>query len=94
MPQTEFEWIFVDDGGADSTSSILRDLRKTDSLVHIVLLSRGFRRQMAFMAGIEHAAGDAVVLIDGDVVTLAIRRRCRARIEDGTERSSARGNAS
>jgi len=67
VPATEFEWIFVDDGSRDRTPSILRGLQTADPRVRVVLLSRNFGHQMAVTAGVEHAAGDAVVLIDADL---------------------------
>ena len=67
LPETDFEWIFVDDGSRDRTPSILRDLQAIDPRVRVLFFSRNFGHQMAVTAGIEHAAGDAVVLIDADL---------------------------
>ena len=65
--EVEFEFLFVDDGSRDRTPSILRDLQAADSRVRAVLFSRNFGHQVAVTAGIEHASGDAVVLIDADL---------------------------
>lgn len=62
-----FEFIFVDDGSLDRTPAILRNLQAADSRVRAVLFSRNFGHQIAVTAGIEHASGDAVVLIDADL---------------------------
>jgi polyisoprenyl-phosphate glycosyltransferase len=67
IPDIEFELVFVDDGSRDNTLSQLRGLQSNDARVRIVGLSRNFGHQMAVTAGIEHAAGDAVILIDADL---------------------------
>ena len=64
---TDFELIFVDDGSRDKTLSILRDIQRSDAQVRVVALSRNFGHQVAVTAGLEHATGDAVVLIDADL---------------------------
>ena len=67
LPDTDFEWIFVDDGSYDRTPSILRHIQARDPRARALFFSRNFGHQMAVTAGIEHAAGDAVVLIDADL---------------------------
>jgi len=62
-----FELIFVDDGSKDSTPKILRELQSSDARVRVVRLSRNFGHQVAITAGIEHAGGDAVAVIDADL---------------------------
>lgn len=62
-----FELVYVDDGSRDTTLTILRELHRTDSRVRVVSLSRNFGHQVAVTAGIEHAAGDTVVVIDADM---------------------------
>ncbi|QNN22074.1 glycosyltransferase family 2 protein [Planctomycetales bacterium ZRK34] len=63
-----YEIIYVDDGSSDQTESILRNLQKNDPThVRLILFARNFGHQMAVSAGIDHAAGDAVVLIDADL---------------------------
>jgi dolichol-phosphate mannosyltransferase len=62
-----FEIIYVDDGSADMTAGILRELTTRDGRVRIVRLSRNFGHQMAITAGLEYASGDAVVIIDADL---------------------------
>jgi dolichol-phosphate mannosyltransferase len=63
----QFELIFVDDGSKDGTPEILRGLQCGDSRVRVVRLSRNFGHQVAITAGLEHAAGDAVAIIDADL---------------------------
>jgi glycosyltransferase involved in cell wall biosynthesis len=64
---TNFEIIYVDDGSTDATPQVLRELQAYDSRVRVVRFSRNFGHQMAITAGLEHAAGDAVVIIDADL---------------------------
>src|SRR5258708_8958226 len=66
-PDLQFELIFVDDGSKDQTPDILRELQQQDSRVRAVRLSRNFGHQVAITAGLEHAAGDAVAVIDADL---------------------------
>lgn len=62
-----FELVFVDDGSADKTIDILKDLAKKIPVLRIVALARNFGHQIAVTAGIDAAKGDAVVLIDADL---------------------------
>jgi glycosyltransferase involved in cell wall biosynthesis len=62
-----FEFIFVDDGSRDETSRLLYELASADPRVRGLRLSRNFGQQIATTAGLEHAAGDAVVIIDADL---------------------------
>ncbi len=65
--ETHFEFIFVDDGSTDATAAVLHELSLTDARVRGVRLSRNFGQQVAATAGLEHATGDAVVLMDADL---------------------------
>ncbi len=65
--ETTFEIIYVDDGSTDTTPDVLRGLQLVDTSVRVVRLSRNFGHQAAITAGMEHAAGDAVVVIDADL---------------------------
>lgn len=62
-----FEFIFVDDGSRDETARLLYELARADPRVRGLRLSRNFGQQIATTAGLEHAAGDAVVIIDADL---------------------------
>jgi len=64
---TDFEIVYVDDGSTDSTFELLRKIQCVDHRVRIVQLSRNFGHQIATTAGLEHASGDAIVLIDADL---------------------------
>ena len=63
----QVELVFVDDGSKDKTPEILRELQFEDPRVRVVRLSRNFGHQIAITAGLEHAAGDAVAIIDADL---------------------------
>ena len=67
LPSDGFEIIYVDDGSTDGTAAVLRKLQAEDSRVRVVRLSRNFGHQIAITAGLEHASGDAVVIIDADL---------------------------
>jgi polyisoprenyl-phosphate glycosyltransferase len=62
-----YELILVDDGSSDGTAEILEELAGNDPRVKLVLLSRNFGHQAAITAGLDHAAGNAVVMIDADL---------------------------
>ncbi len=62
-----YEIIFVDDGSTDNSLKKLLSLRKTNNKIKILVLSRNFGHQAAYTAGLEHAAGDVVAMMDGDL---------------------------
>lgn len=61
------EIIFVDDGSTDDTVGRILDLRRQDSCVRVVRLSRNFGNQAAFLAGIQAARGAAIITMDCDL---------------------------
>jgi glycosyltransferase involved in cell wall biosynthesis len=61
------ELVLVDDGSSDGTAKIVDDLAASDPRVRVVRLSRNFGHQTAITAGLDHASGDAVVMIDADL---------------------------
>lgn len=63
----ELEILFVDDGSRDDTLDHLRALAAGDAHVHVISLSRNFGHQAALSAGLDHATGDAVVVMDADL---------------------------
>jgi dolichol-phosphate mannosyltransferase len=62
-----FELILVDDASGDGTAQLLDSLADQDPRVRVLHLSRGFGHQAALTAGLEHARGDAVAMLDGDL---------------------------
>ncbi len=63
----DHELLFIDDGSTDKTCQLLRERIPVGSPHRVISFSRNFGHQAAFSAGIEHARGDAVVIIDGDL---------------------------
>ena len=61
------EIVYVNDGSNDGTKSLLAALRETDARVAVIDLSRNFGKEIAMSAGLDHANGDAVVVIDADL---------------------------
>lgn len=61
------EIVYVNDGSSDATLDVMRTLAANDGRVAIVNLSRNFGKEIALTAGLDHARGDAVVVIDADL---------------------------
>jgi polyisoprenyl-phosphate glycosyltransferase len=62
-----YEIIYIDDGSTDDTLSVLNGIRERDQSVAIIELSRNFGKEVAISAGLDHAQGDAVIVIDADL---------------------------
>ena len=62
-----FEYIFVNDGSKDRTLQVLRDLNQVDKSVHYLSFSRNFGKEAALYAGLKHATGDLVTVMDADL---------------------------
>ena len=63
----DWEVIYVNDGSRDRTAPIVTRLRETDEHIALVNLSRNFGKEIATTAGLDHARGDAVIVIDADL---------------------------
>lgn len=63
----DFEVICVDDGSRDQSLSRLIEYHHRDNRLKIISLSRNFGHQAAYTAGLEHAGGRYVVMMDGDL---------------------------
>lgn len=63
----EFGFLFVDDGSTDESPAILRSLRKSDARVRFIRFSRNFGLQAALTAGLKHADGTAIIVMDADL---------------------------
>jgi len=62
-----FDIVFVDDGSRDGSAEMLDAFHARDARVKVVHLSRNFGHQAALQAGLDHARGDAVVMMDADL---------------------------
>jgi glycosyltransferase involved in cell wall biosynthesis len=63
----ESEVIVVDDGSTDRSHDLLVDLNRRDERFKVLRFTRNFGHQMAITAGLDHVAGEAVVIMDGDL---------------------------
>jgi dolichol-phosphate mannosyltransferase len=63
----DYEVVFVDDGSTDRSRAILVARAQVDPRVRVVCLSRNFGHEMATTAGLHHARGDAVIVMDADL---------------------------
>jgi dolichol-phosphate mannosyltransferase len=67
IPGGPHELLIVDDGSRDGTLELLDEAAASDPRVTVVSLTRNFGHQAAMSAAVDHAAGDAVLLMDGDL---------------------------
>jgi polyisoprenyl-phosphate glycosyltransferase len=67
LSDIEWEVILVNDGSRDGTLEALLEIHRTDPRFRVLDLSRNFGHQIAITAGMEHAQGQAVVVMDGDL---------------------------
>ena len=67
--QLPYAWeiVYVNDGSSDHTLDILKQIHAQDEHVCIVDLSRNFGKEIALSAGLAHAQGDAIIVIDADL---------------------------
>ena len=62
-----FEFLFINDGSKDATLDIIKEYAEKDTRVSYINLSRNFGKEIGMVAGLDHAKGDAVVVIDADL---------------------------
>ncbi len=62
-----YEIVFVNDGSLDGSTEILERLRRIDPCVRLLQLKRNYGQTAAIMAGFDHARGDIIVPMDGDL---------------------------
>ena len=63
----DVDFVFVDDGSKDGTLRVLRDLHEKDGRCGYVSFSRNFGKEAAMYAGLQHAKGDYVAVMDADL---------------------------
>lgn len=67
LPNVIFEFIFVNDGSSDHTLDYLKDLATHDERVKYLSFSRNFGKESAIFAGLEHASGNFITIMDADL---------------------------
>lgn len=67
MRDCEFEILFVNDGSKDRTLGLMKELAEKDGRVKYISFSRNFGKEAAIYAGLEHASGDLVAIMDADL---------------------------
>lgn len=66
-PQLKVEIVLIDDGSKDGSLAFLQQWAAADAQVRVIVFSRNFGHQAAVTAGLEHALGEAVVIMDADL---------------------------
>jgi len=61
------EYLFVDDGSRDGSAEYLAEQSSAEATIHTIRLSRNFGKESALSAGIDHARGDAIIILDADL---------------------------
>lgn len=64
---SDYEVIFVDDGSSDDSLNKLLSVQLKNPKIKVLTLSKNFGHQAAYTAGLEHAKGDLVAMMDGDL---------------------------
>ncbi len=67
LQRDPFELIFSDNASTDGTVERLEEIARVDPRVRVIFLSRNFGHQASLTAGLEHARGNAVAMLDGDL---------------------------
>lgn len=62
-----FEILFINDGSRDGSYRVMLDLHNQDERVRVIDFSRNFGHQIAISAGLDHARGQAVIIMDTDL---------------------------
>ena len=67
LKELHFEFIFINDGSKDKTLEVLKEYHQKDKRVKYISFSRNFGKEAAMYAGLEHAKGDYVTIMDADL---------------------------
>lgn len=66
-PDYEWSFLLINDGSKDHTLQLMKELHHCDNHYHYIDLSRNYGKEIAIMAGIDHADADAVIIMDADM---------------------------
>jgi glycosyltransferase involved in cell wall biosynthesis len=67
MTGESYELLFINDGSQDNTAAIIQDYIHVDASIKLINFSRNFGHQIAITAGMDYAAGEAIIIIDADL---------------------------
>lgn len=67
LPELTFEYWFINDGSKDDTLSVLKEISKQSEQYNYLSFSRNFGKEAALYAGLEHARGDYITVMDVDL---------------------------
>lgn len=92
MKENTFEYLFVDDGSKDRTLECIKELKEKDEKVRYVSFSRNFGKEAAIYAGLSHASGDYVAIMDADLQDppSLLQEMYRAVTEEGYDSAATR----
>lgn len=63
----DYEILFVDDGSTDGSGDYLNQLAELHESIKVIYLSRNFGKEASLTAGLDHASGDAIIILDADL---------------------------
>ncbi|MGV8906784.1 MAG: glycosyltransferase family 2 protein [Acetobacterium sp.] len=67
LAEVDFEMLFIDDGSKDKTLKVIKDLSEQDNRIKYLSFSKNFGKEAAIYAGLSHATGDVVAIMDVDL---------------------------
>ena len=67
IKEYEIELLFIDDGSKDKSLELIKNQKEKDNRISYVTFSRNFGKELAMIAGLDYAKGDAVIFIDADL---------------------------
>lgn len=95
LPVFAFSYLFVNDGSTDETMQLLRKMNQENAKMQYLSFSRNFGKEAGILAGLSHAQGEYVILMDGDLQhpPALIAQMLHAVAEEGYEAAGAKRKA-